>query len=636
MGLLDRVSGLFGRASEDELAAMFDPEGRAAGERGDGGDETGSEAAGDGGNEGDDGESSEGAEADDAPETDAAVPEEAIATVDDSDGVPDDEPAGSGAEDPNGSGVGSGSPPERDGGGPDRDGPQERPQAAEAATLAEDWPDRDLDLTPGSLGRLDALVDERWRADRFRDADLGGEGIDDRVFTELVRQLGCYYGEVLVRHLDGEWVDPEDGGPAVDVPTADGGAARERVFHVAAACLREPSRFADGFEARAAEAEHDPDQFGDDGADQQPAETDAATERRSDSSGGGDDGEDGVAALREAAAAFVADWLAYDLDYGVASLQRLDHLVAEEYADAEGDGAAPDVDSHLAEGPVPDVVRATAGYFGEVLRREAGGEWQVDGDPVVVVGGAEGGARVDPVAIAADVLRGEDSFAATYGTVRSRLSTHEPDAAEGPGDDGEADSVTGEDEGADGEPADRRDPVIDRLAAEAVEGETADSDAEEASPAALAEQLATAAESLADDWPDQDLDGSVESLARLDALVAREYGAEDRATEGGGGADAGDAAGDPLSLPADASLSVAGDAPIQGLAGYLAEVIRHHHDAEWRDGDDGPVLAVRGPDGTVSFDPTTVALAALAGASSVVDAYAHVAARAGLEPPLGE
>jgi hypothetical protein len=66
-----------------------------------------------------------------------------------------------------------------------------------------------------------------------------------------------------------------------------------------------------------------------------------------------------------------------------------------------------------------------------------------------------------------------------------------------------------------------------------------------------------------------------------------------------------------------------------------AELLRRHHDAAWRVDDGELVLAVEGPVGATAFEPDVVAIACFAGESSFVDAYAHVAAEAGLEPPLG-
>lgn len=306
--------------------------------------------------------------------------------------------------------------------------------------------------------------------------------------------------------------------------------------------------------------------------------------------------EEVAARFRAAAEDLVERFPAADLDYGPASLARLDRVAEAAYdgrdlSAAELDGE--DADSRL----LTDLAREAGGYFGAVLCRAFGGEWRDDDGPVVVAQGDGRAVRVDTVAVAADALRGTDSFAATYETLDRRLS---------PADD------------------DGPDPVIDRFAARAAAETAAEDSGGDA--AAVAEEHEAAAATLAEDWPAYDLDRSVTSLAHLDTLVAREF---DRS-----GGDR-EYAGDPLTLPPDAMLSIPTDGSVERFGGYLAAVLRHHHGATWRvDGDDA-TLVVEGPADTVELDPWTVAVACFAGESSFVDAYARVAADAGLTPPLG-
>lgn len=67
--------------------------------------------------------------------------------------------------------------------------------AALAVELARKEFDTDLDYSPGSLSRVDEEV-ESLREDGF-----SGEDVAETLFV-----LGCYLGEVLVRHLGGRWV----------------------------------------------------------------------------------------------------------------------------------------------------------------------------------------------------------------------------------------------------------------------------------------------------------------------------------------------------------------------------------------------------------------------------------------------
>jgi hypothetical protein len=681
---------------------------------------------------------------------------------------------------------------------------QETPQASAATELAEYWSEYDLDFSPASLARLDDLVDGQWESERFRDAELGGEDhVDDLTFTALVEQLGSYYGEVLVRTLDAGWVEHDQLGTAVEV-AAPGGvddAAAVNVYHVAEDCLTEPSKFAVSFDTVVDQLGIDHEHVSEGG---QVVTAGADVEA-------GDvptDPEALVEGFAEDADELVERHPEYDLDYSPASLQRLDRLVAEEFADhefqdvelgQEDDGDSLFLTAHAME---------AGGYLAEVLDRHLRGGWRDDDGLYFVVQGREAEARLDPVAIAADVFRGEDSFAATYEALRGRLSVPE----QGPGDDAgqpvggeterlrdddagqsvgvdagqpagdagqsvgvdagqpagdagqsvgvdagqsadsEAESSSGEPAPADGdaapsgsagespprgaaealaaeyddreleftprslarldelvaahpgdagslagglvaylgetlvrsygaewarsdgdwvvdvgddesmvlslwavvedrlagettfaavhddivdglaldgptlatEAAPERDRTIERFAARAA-AETAAEQQAAPDPGGAAGRYRGAAEELVAGWPSYELDYTVESLVRLDGLVADEF------DESGGDRDY---EGDPLTVPEGAQLSIPTDGSVEGFAGYLAELFRRHHDAEWGVEDGDLVLAVEGPAGSQSFDPELVAVACFAGESAFVDVYATVAAEAGLEPPI--
>ncbi len=117
------------------------------------------------------------------------------------------------------------------------------PYAEAAEELASFWTEYDLDYTPESLERLDALVSAEWDDDRFDDAEFGSDdSFDDRVFTSVSTELGGYFGEVLVRELDAEWSD----GTATDAVVVEGadGPLAIPVFKVAGTSITQQPVFA--------------------------------------------------------------------------------------------------------------------------------------------------------------------------------------------------------------------------------------------------------------------------------------------------------------------------------------------------------------------------------------------------------
>jgi hypothetical protein len=70
-----------------------------------------------------------------------------------------------------------------------------RDHAQIAVTVAREEYDAELDFSPGSLEVADGLVDS------LREEGIDGEGAAETLFV-----LGCYLGEVMVRHLGGAWV----------------------------------------------------------------------------------------------------------------------------------------------------------------------------------------------------------------------------------------------------------------------------------------------------------------------------------------------------------------------------------------------------------------------------------------------
>jgi hypothetical protein len=70
-----------------------------------------------------------------------------------------------------------------------------RDHAQIAVDLAREEYDADLDFSPASLELVDSEIES-----------LREEGIDGEGASEVLFVLGCYLGEVMVRHLGGAWV----------------------------------------------------------------------------------------------------------------------------------------------------------------------------------------------------------------------------------------------------------------------------------------------------------------------------------------------------------------------------------------------------------------------------------------------
>jgi len=121
--------------------------------------------------------------------------------------------------------------------------------AETAVEFADFWGEHDLDFSPASLSRLDGLVDAEWDDERFAETTFGSDAsFDDRAFTSVVRELGGYFGEVLVRRLDGEWTD-ETAHEAAVVVGGPGGQFAVPVFEVAMTSLRKQAVFGRSYDA---------------------------------------------------------------------------------------------------------------------------------------------------------------------------------------------------------------------------------------------------------------------------------------------------------------------------------------------------------------------------------------------------
>ncbi|MFB6164023.1 MAG: hypothetical protein ABEJ31_02595 [Haloarculaceae archaeon] len=260
----------------------------------------------------------------------------------------------------------------------------------------------DLDFSPASLSRLDALADEErtvlsvMRAER----DDGGEAAAER-HTALTIQAGSYLGETLVRAFDGEWRRADDGGWHVAL-SVDGADAAIDVFDVAGHSFAEASLFGDlagelGYEPPAEPA----------------AEPDAA-----------DDGTD-TDDLEAVATEFADAWDRYGLDYSAPSLARLDDLANTEWEPDRFVGTSvggEDMDSQI----FTKLVKQLGGYYGETLVGVLGAEWRrPEGqEPTVAVPVGDDATTVRPFSTAAESLTGTAGFVAEY----ERLTADRPDA----------------------------------------------------------------------------------------------------------------------------------------------------------------------------------------------------------------
>ncbi|AWB28133.1 hypothetical protein [Halococcoides cellulosivorans] len=219
--------------------------------------------------------------------------------------------------------------------------------AAAAADFAAEFDAYDLDGSPSSLLRLDALLE---------DHDAGD-----------LRALGAYFGEVLCEGHGGRWVI-DDGvwGVAVDL---EGTTAFVNPFEVTDCCL-------DGdrtFEAAYHVVEGRPDEV--------------------------------AVSLAAEAETLATAWPEYDLDFSIGSLTRLDDLANTEFDPtvAEADGTAIPID-------LTDRSLMAGGYFGAVLVRAGDARWADDRPFGLVVTSGASSTTVNVVTLAANAIRGAASF----------------------------------------------------------------------------------------------------------------------------------------------------------------------------------------------------------------------------------
>lgn len=372
---------------------------------------------------------------------------------------------------------GEGDPGTEDGGGT-----EERPvPTAEMETYAEElasvYEEYDLDFTPSSLARLDALADAEFDPERFADAELGGEDMDSGMYTELLKQLGSYVGEVFVREHDGEWVRHGDT-IAVTVSGEEGKTAIAHVFEAAEESLTGPSQFASTYNAVTDEASVYAPEVADHAAAvpasdaNEPVDIDGPTVEVTDPF-------DGNEAEPDDAEAATAGEETPETTSNSRSTEPAADAGGERAADANGAGpeAATAGGETADQSAAPDDAFDVAAVARDIVADD------LDGDPTVEDTGDSGSSTP------ADEAGRDD---------RSGRSTVTPDD-----DESTAADETAED-----------------LAVETLELTDESEGAEPGwSPAALRDDAAA----FAATWPGYDLDFSPESLERLDALVAEEY-----------------------------------------------------------------------------------------------------------------
>ncbi|AWB28508.1 hypothetical protein [Halococcoides cellulosivorans] len=250
-----------------------------------------------------------------------------------------------------------------------------------------------------------------WLAIDLEDGRTGG-------FAPMAAQPACYFGEVLIRHYDAQWVLDRDYGWAIGFE----GQTIVNLFGTAHSALdTEPPfvRMHDTFvenydldgellepdgerlEERRQDSGIDPSEIDADGADE-----DLAPE---DMHGFADD--------------FVDRHDEYDLDFSVESLATVDTLFEERYRTPEFADAELGETDDEASIVLTATASEAAGYFGEVIRRNTAAEWNyLDGDGLkLAFPSANAEIRVDPIATATSAIEDGDSFENSYLELRETV-----------------------------------------------------------------------------------------------------------------------------------------------------------------------------------------------------------------------
>jgi hypothetical protein len=529
-----------------------------------------------------------------------------------------------------------------------------------AEELAAYWDGYDLNFAPRSLARLDELADSEWDDDRFRDAELGGEDMDSGMYTELVKQLGSYYGETLIRSLDAEWTRRDDdivvavegntSAPPVPVP----------VFSVAADSLSGPSVFATRFNELTDRANLEVPAVATTAGVTPSAETPAATNREDEDltavQPDSETDDEADVDTEPATPATAAD--AETTDDPADTAQAVDAeadaqsvdggVVAETDTEPTGDDPDDGDDTDALAASVVDGADDTAtedgadrvtepGPTGTDAADDGGVDAETDGvadtaDAEAADEATDAEPTVDPegkspleTAIAETVAAGlvdrpdEDGEGDETATTAAATDSDGPDAAEttattdaqpadgGPGSDDEDSAAATPDAGAGGSDPDG-DAEREALAAEISDSGPAESGPTLPTPAELHDN----AEAFAATYPGYDLDFSPDSLERLDRLVTEEY-------------DAATFADFDLDDP-DSQFQID---RVTEVGGYFALVIEGTVGGEWQHGEAGLQFVVEGANGVARLDPLGVAAGCFRGDDSFAATYAAIRDRLG-------
>ncbi|SDE91764.1 ICP22 family protein [Halorientalis regularis] len=539
-----------------------------------------------------------------------------------------------------------------------------------AEELADFWDEYDLNFSPRSLARLDELADSEWDDDRFADAELGASDMDSGMFTELVKQLGSYYGETLVRSLDAEWTRRDDdivvavegntSAPPVPVP----------VFSVAEDSLTGPSMFATRFNDLTDRATLEVPEVATTAGVTPATETPAATNREdedltavqpdsadgevadSDAADADETGADADPETPTTAATETADDPADPAQVAGADAQSVDGGVVSEgggakSGSADGDPAEGDETDSLAASVVGGADDTATGDSSDGGTEPESAETDADDDGRV-------DAETDEVTDATDSETADEAFAteptvdpegkspvetAIAETVAAGLVDRGDGAGEGdetaatagtndPGDGTDAAEPT---ETVDAQPADGAGPDDEEPTAATPGAGASESDPDaDAERAALAAEISDSgpaesgptlptpaelhdnAEAFAATYPGYDLDFSPDSLERLDRLVTEEY--------------------DPETF-ADFDLADPGSQfqldRVTEAGGYFALVIEGTVGGEWERTDDGLQFVVEGANGVARLDPLGVAAGCFRDDDSFAATYAAIRDRLG-------
>lgn len=483
----------------------------------------------------------------------------------------------------------------------------------EATDLAAFWAEHDLDYSPASLARLDGFVDDQWDNERFAEVSFGGSGYDAEAFTGIVTQVGSYAGEVLVRNESARWVEGGETGWAVEL---DGPDRRQivDVFAIAMLSVRDYARFLATYRELSpdpVETERSPDpgdvpeELIEPALEPDRAATDAAGEHSrapaaaADETGDDTDRGSPTTTAADADAAETAsessisevdttaeEWTsppgadsrdtpaaetgsADGSEEEIPASEQIDLLsvaagghgdvgVQADDGDPSAFAATADrladrwsaydldcspssllrLDAVLAETDDPGTVRELGAYFGEVLSAGRAGRWVLENGLWGVAVDFDGPtAFVNPFEVADQCLESDRTFEAAYHV-------------------------------ADGQSA------------------------------AIAVSLSTEAETLANAWPEYDLDFTISSLGRLDDLANVEF--------------------DPIVAEVDGAaipIDVTDRAVMTG--GYFGEVLVRAGEARWAE--DRPFgLVVTAGESPTTVNVVTLAANAIRGAASFV------------------